>query len=151
MRLRRALVIIAVSLLVVAGCGDDGTESGTPSLTIERAYIPPPAGANGALYFQIANEGDGPDTLIGASTTVAADAEMHRTTAGDDGLTRMEPVEDLEIPAGETVTFEAGGLHVMLNAVDALEEGEIVEVTLEFAESGSMVIDAEVGSLDNER
>jgi copper(I)-binding protein len=149
--MRRGLLVIVATALILVGCSSDGSESGTPALTVERAYIPPPAGANGALYFEVANEGDGPDHLIGARTSVADEAEMHRTTTADDGLTRMEPVEDLEIPAGETVTFEAGGLHIMLNRVDELEEGDVVEVELEFAESGTILIDAEVGSLDNQR
>jgi copper(I)-binding protein len=147
----RRLVIASVVLACLAvGCGDDaGSATGTPAITVERAFIPTPAGANGALYFEIANEGDGDDHLIGASTSVADEAILHRTTSSDDGLMGMERVEDLEIPAGETVTLEPGGLHVMLMDVDDLEEGDTVDVDLEFETSGVVTVEAEVGAYDD--
>ena len=147
---RRLVSVIAAASFLVVACGDDGgSAEGTPSITVERAFVPTPAGANGALYFEVANEGDGADHLIGASTSVADEAGLHRTTSSDDGLMGMERVEDLEIPAGETVTLEPGGLHVMLMDVDDLEEGDSVEVDLEFETSGVVTVEAEVGAYDD--
>jgi periplasmic copper chaperone A len=143
--------LCAAFALPLAACGDDDADSGggTPSLTVDRAFVPTPAGANGALYFEIANEGDGADHLIGATTDAAGSAQIHETTTSDDGLMGMSPVEDLEIPAGESVSFEPGGLHVMLMDVDELEEGDTVEVDLEFEESGVVTVEAEVGPYDD--
>lgn len=148
---RLALVLLALVGALVA-CGDDGgraTGEGTPSIMVARAFIPTPAGANGALYFDIANEGDGADRLVAASTDVADEAELHETTTSDDGLMRMEALDEVEVPAGETVTFEPGGRHVMLLGVEELAEGDTVEVVLTFEESGDIVVEAEVGPYDD--
>jgi periplasmic copper chaperone A len=143
--------LVAALALVLAACGDDAADSGggTPSLTVDRAFVPTPAGANGALYFEIANEGDGADHLIGATTDAAESAQLHETTSSDDGLMGMTPVDDLEIPAGESVSFEPGGLHVMLMDIDDLEDGDTVEVDLEFEETGIVTVEAEVGPYDD--
>jgi periplasmic copper chaperone A len=148
---RRLLLVLLALVSLVAACGDDGGETGegTPSIMVARAFVPTPAGANGALYFEVANEGDGADRLIGASTSVAGESTLHETMSSDDGLMRMEPLDGVEVPAGETVTFEPGGLHVMLLDVEELAEGDTVEVVLTFEESGDIVVEAEVGPYDD--
>jgi len=156
LKLRRFGILAALCAtfaLPLAACGDDDDNSGggTPTLTVDRAFVPTPAGANGALYFEIANEGDGADHLIGATTSAAESAQLHQTTTSDDGLMGMTPVDDLEIPAGESVSFEPGGLHVMLMGVDALEDGDTIEVDLEFQETGIVTVEAEVGPYDDDQ
>lgn len=56
----------------------------------------------------------------------------------------MEHLDNVEVPAGGTVVFEPGGLHVMLLDVDELSEGDSIEVVLEFEESGPITIEAAV-------
>lgn len=147
--IRRLVLVLVVASSLLVACGDDGDATGTPSISVARAFIPTPAGTNGALYFEIANQGDGADRLIGASTSLADSAQLHETTSSDDGLMRMESVTELEIGAGESVTFEPGGLHVMLLGVAELEEGDTVEIVLEFEVSDDVVVEAEVGAYDD--
>jgi len=106
--------------------------------------MPTPAGANGAVYFQIVNDGDGADHLVSVTTTAADDSQIHESTTSDDGLSRMERRDEVEVPAGGTVRFEPGGLHVMLSGVDALADGDTIEVVLEFEESGPVTVEAAV-------
>ncbi len=145
----RVVSVVACGLAMLGlltACGADG-DGGAPSIVVADAVVPAPAGANGALYLDLTNEGDGDDELVAVHTDAAGAAEVHRTEAGDDGLMRMVAVDGLEIPAGETVRFEPGGLHVMLLDVDPVEEGDVITVELEFDRSGTIVVDAEVGDV----
>ena len=57
--------------------------------------------------------GDQPDGLTGASTPVAATAEVHETTHNN-GIMKMRPVAVVPVPSHQTVTFSPGGYHIML-------------------------------------
>ena len=70
-----------------------------------------------AGYFQIVNHGDQPDRLVEV-TTVAAMAMIHQSAVDTDGVASMAAMPDgVSIPAGETVTLEPGGLHVMFTGL----------------------------------
>ena len=62
------------------------------------------------------------------------------------GQMRMQELEDgLALVAGETVTFEPGGYHVMLlDIAEPLVAGDEIELTLEFAEAGDQTLTVEV-------
>lgn len=153
--------------------GSDSTSSASPSeeLTITDAWArKTPSGAMvGAAYATITG-GKTDDTLTGVSvpSDVAATAEIHQMTgAGADmtvpddmsgmgegdpssttassGAMTMEPVESIEIPAGESVEFAPGGYHVMLmDLTKPLAIGDVVPLTFEFERAGDVVVNAEV-------
>jgi len=138
------------------------------------ARTSPSSATAGALYFKIANPTDTDDVLTAASvpSSVAARTELHEskmesgsgddmgggdmgggqggdmttTTGGHgDGMMTMKKVDEIKVPAGETVTLEPGGLHVMLMELAApLEVGNTIEVTLTFENAGDVVVKAEV-------
>lgn len=143
----RALVLGAVVLAVAAGgCSGDeqaGTEP-APAITVADAVIAVPAGANTAMYFTIENAGGDDDQLVAASAPIADRIELHETRAGDDGLMQMHHLDHIEVAAGAEVRLQPGGLHVMVFDVDRLEEGDVVDVELEFERSGTMSVEAVV-------
>ena len=54
-----------------------------------------------------------------------------------------------EIPAGEMVDLKPGGYHVMFfDLTQALAEGEMIEVTLEFEKGGKVTVPVMVGARD---
>lgn len=147
--MRRGLAVVVGALAIVGlavACGDDA-DSGTPSIIVTDALVPEPAGANGALYMDVANEGDGDDRLVAVRTDVATSAEVHRTESGDDDRVRMVAVDEVEVPAGESVAFEPGGLHVMLLGADGIVDGDVITVELDFERSGTVTVEAEVGAI----
>jgi copper(I)-binding protein len=97
-------------------------------------------GRMSAAYMTIANKGDTDDTLKSASTPKAKAVELHQTTMTDDGVMQMRKVEDgLPVEAGASVVLGAGGAHLMLLGLeDALEAGEQLVLTLEFANAGAV-------------
>jgi periplasmic copper chaperone A len=162
--------VAVVALLSVAGlglvaCGDDDGGSGSGGVSVSGAWArtSPSMVDVGAAYMVL--ESDDGDTLLSASVpdTVAGTVEIHETVMGDmgssdttaamgaettmagSGAMSMQPVDSLELPAGEEVALEPGGYHLMLlGLVEPLETGDTVEITLTFANAGEQIVEAEV-------
>ncbi len=96
-----------------------------------------PGQANAGGYVTIVNRGTEDDRLVHASSPRAGRTEIHSMEIVDDVMS-MRPLEGgLELPAGETVRLQPGGLHLMLIDVAApLGEGESIPVTVEFEKAG---------------
>ncbi|HWV23894.1 MAG TPA: copper chaperone PCu(A)C, partial [Thermomicrobiales bacterium] len=95
----------------------------------------------GAAYLTITNTGDEPDRLIAVETDVAEAVEVHEVTMTNNVM-EMSPLHDgLEIPAGETVSLEPGGYHIMLIGITkSLIAGEHYEMTLTFEHAGDVTV-----------
>jgi hypothetical protein len=99
-------------------------------------------GENGAVYFEIINNQGNQDRLLSASGTIAEKIELHKSEIDAQGVMRMLPQESVLIPAGESVSFEPGGLHVMLiNLNQELKSGESFSLTLHFEQAGEQTIE----------
>jgi copper(I)-binding protein len=99
----------------------------------------------------IANEGTTLDRLITAKTPRAAAVELHQHVEDANGMMRMKMVDggSIDIPVGESVLLEPGGLHVMLIELDSpLEADTSFPLTLKF-ESG-LELTTEVQVMDFE-
>lgn len=102
-------------------------------------------GATGAAFMKIRNTGSETVRLIGAATTVAEVVEVHRTTIDANGVMRMEPLEALEIPAGETAELKPQGDHIMLIGLHQdLNVGESFNLTLQFEGGEELLVEVEV-------
>lgn len=88
------------------------------------------------------------DRLVGVSTPLAQQAELHRTT-NEGGVMRMRPVTGgLALPAGKPVSLSPGGYHIMLVGLRSqLRPGENVALHLTFAHSGPVDANAAVRPL----
>ena len=104
-----------------------------------------PSGAKtGVMYLSATNTGTTPDTLVSASTPVAAKAELHETKSAN-GVMQMRPVSALTIAPGKTVVLQPDGYHLMLTGLkQPLKEGERVPLTLVFEHAGKRQVTAEV-------
>jgi copper(I)-binding protein len=137
---RRIAGSIALAALALGACGsDDG-------MRVDGAWArTSPAMANaGAAYMQLTSPEA--DRLLGVSVpqSVAARAEIHETVMSGDAMA-MQQVEAIELPAGQTVSLEPGGYHVMLlELAEPLEAGETFELTLDFERAGDVVVVIEV-------
>lgn len=98
-----------------------------------------PVGGVSAVYFEIENTTTTPDTLVSATTDVSDDVQIHQTTVSDDGLSRMEPVDQIPVPPEATVALEPGGYHIMLLDLKRdLVEGDSLLVELTFSDRGTL-------------
>ncbi len=148
-RALRSVVLMSalvLTLLVTASCGDDDNTAASVAkagaMEVANAYAHGVMDG-GAVYFTMKNTGDTDDTLIGATAEAAGNAALHETVAGEGTTMRMQPIDEIEIPAGGIVTLEPGGYHVMLmDLIEPLTTGDTVEVRLTFQQAGSVSIQA---------
>jgi len=85
-----------------------------------------------AIYLVV--HSDKPTKLIGAETPAADMAMLHRT-ARSGGMSDMQDVEAVDIPAHGTAAFSPGGMHIMLMGLKhGLVAGDSVDLMLSFAD-----------------
>ena len=100
--------------------------------------------ASAAVYFILKNTSDVAESLVGVSSTRAAMTTIHRSFE-QDGIMRMEMQGDVEIDPKSSVSFEPGGLHIMLMRLDKpLLQGQVFPLTLTFKDAGEVTIYVEV-------
>jgi copper(I)-binding protein len=91
----------------------------------------------GEVGLEIVNDTDRNDTLTAASSP-DCDASLHRSTTDDQGMASMDHVDQLEIPAGETIELAPGGLNIMLPGLTTtLEVGDAIELDVTFERGGT--------------
>lgn len=103
-------------------------------LNVSEAWIRVlPGGAPAGGYFVLRNGARQPVVLVGARSAAFGHVMMHQT-AEEGGVSRMLPVERVEVPAGGKVAFAPGGYHLMLmQPTRKVAAGDRIQVTLELA------------------
>lgn len=92
-----------------------------------------PGGAPAGGYFVLHNGAMQPIVLVGARSAAFGRVMMHKT-AEEGGVSRMQPVERVEVIVGGKVAFAPGGYHLMLMQPNRkVEVGDQINITLEFA------------------
>jgi periplasmic copper chaperone A len=138
-----ALVIVVALALLLAACGGGGT----PELEVGPAQAAAPVAGSSQVVVAIANEGDGDDRLVEAETDAALDVEVHLSEI-DDGRATMGVLDEVELPAGDTVRFRPGELHLMLVVPDeSVVVGGTFDLTLRFDRSEPITVPVEVVDL----
>lgn len=111
----------------------------------------PANAAMGGAFVTLHNMEGEPDRLVSASSPVADRVEIHNS-AMKDGVMSMFQVEELVIPAGETVAMKPGSFHVMLMGLkEPLTKGAKFPLTLNFARAGEITVTVsvkEAGAMD---
>ena len=132
--------ILLAGLLVIAGVATAVAQA--PTVKVEQAWArATPEGAKAAaLYMTLVNKGGADDRLVSVTTPVAGKAEVHSTTT-ENGVTRMRPVDALDMKAGTSTTLKPGGYHVMLTDLkEPLVAGQSFAVTLTFENAGKIAV-----------
>lgn len=115
-------------------------------LVVREAWIreAPPGASVLAGYLQLENRGSEALVLDALSSRDFGRIELHRTLV-EQGLARMLPVGQLEIPAGESVILEPGGMHLMLfNPGRPLLAGDRVDFSIQLVNGASHAFEATV-------
>jgi copper(I)-binding protein len=91
-----------------------------------------------AAYISLRNRGKTPQILLGASTKVAAEVQMHSSEIKN-GIARMRRIERLAVPARGELKLTPGGPHLMLMGLNRpLKAGDTITVHLRF-EDGAIL------------
>jgi copper(I)-binding protein len=133
------LIFFAALALMLAACASAGDQD----LQVTDIWARPGlADGNSAIFFVIENPGSD-DTLLAASSDVAAAVELHKTSM-QDGVMKMEHQLSVPVPKGETV-FKPGDLHVMLIGLNEdLVVGDEFGLTLTFSSAGEKTLNVSV-------
>jgi copper(I)-binding protein len=132
-------LLLTLAAIVFVGLTVWAAESGR--IAVADAWARPTLGqGRAAAYMTIANKGKHLDVLKWAHTRRAKSVEMRQVTTTPDGIMQVRKLEGgLPIAAGASVVLEPDGTHLMLVGLeDALEAGEDVVLTLEFAHAGAV-------------
>lgn len=129
---------IILSLLLAAWA--TAAWAAEPPIAITNAWArATPAGAKtGAAYVTVTNKGDAPDKLLGASTPVAGETQLH-TTLNENGVMKMRPLKSIDLKPGASVTLKPGGMHLMLMELrQPLKAGDSFPLALDFEKAGKV-------------
>jgi copper(I)-binding protein len=145
-----ALITLMVASSVAA---QSGHMTGTPESHQHGSMMATPgtdgpmmgSTGNGVIYLTITNSSDEDDALVSATTDRAQQVELHEMSV-EEQVATMHPADGpLPIPAGETVTLEPGGLHLMMvNLNESNRAGDVFELTLTFERAGDVSIEVPV-------
>ena len=136
-------VLIVLLGLGLVACGSSEQDTVTVSDVWGRPS--PASAANAAFYMNIHNNAQVQDSLSKAEIDICERTELHQTMIDDAGVMRMEHTERIDIPSGEIVSLEPGGYHVMCMGLQSqLQAGDQILITLSFAESGDLQVQAEI-------
>jgi periplasmic copper chaperone A len=101
----------------------------------------------GGGFLTITNKGATDDRLIGATSPVSGDVQLHEMAMEGDVMKMRELPDGIPVPAGETVTLQPGGLHLMfMQLTGPLVEGTSFPVTLTFEKAGAVTVELNVAS-----
>lgn len=138
--IKKALVALSALTLVsttLTGCAG-GSVDGHDELHFSDGWVRVSEysdhvdGMTGA-FATIENHTDHDVTLVGGSAEIANMVEVHEVIMMDGEMKMQAKEGGILIKAGESVTLEPGGLHVMLMGLkEAILEGDEVTLTLDF-------------------
>jgi copper(I)-binding protein len=139
--IRFIIATIALGLLALPAQAGDVT-AGALKISAAWARATPKGASVGGGYLTISNTGAASDRLIGGSTAIADNFEIHEMKM-DGGIMKMRPVAGgIEIKPGQTVRLEPGGFHIMLVRLkQQLIQGQHFTATLQFEKAGRVDVD----------
>ena len=128
------IIGIALVLLIVAIC-----EVRAADLSVSNAWIRAlPASVPSGGYFTLSNSGSREATLTGANSPACGMLMLHKSEDMG-GMSGMQDVTEVKVPAGGSVSFAPGGYHLMcMGATAALKPGAKVPVTLDFKDGAKL-------------
>ena len=104
----------------------------------------PPTATVLAAYMVLNNAADAQCLITHIESPDFRDARIHRTVV-EDGVAKMLPVEQLQVPAHGSITLEPGGLHLMLfDPLRSLQEGDTVTLVIHEGNGNSVTVQAPV-------
>ena len=113
----KAIVAVALAL-AASGTAHALRPAPAACLLLEQGWVRAPMAGRAmtAGYGQLHNRCAHAVSLVGLHSAQARHVELHRTEITD-GISRMRPVPGLQLAAGQRVSLEPGGLHLMLHGL----------------------------------
>jgi len=155
------LAVIAIAVLAIAAgmtctaapqmatkTSQVGAMVPNKTVHVDAAWVraAPPGAMMLAGYMTLHNDGKEPARFAWAQSDVFGMVELHQTLITN-GISTMRTAGEQIIPAGGSLRFEPGGLHLMLmQAQHALKIGDQVRFRLHFADGSMLDVTAPVSA-----
>jgi len=130
--------------LLAFSCGAFAGAADLVTVNEPHARAVPPGQSVSAAFMELANTSAADHALVAAESPAAETVELHEHTMRD-GMMAMREIPRIDLPAGQSVSLQPGGLHVMLIGLkQPLNAGDRVEITLVFEDGSRQTIEAPV-------
>lgn len=130
--------ILVGATLILSACAPTADTSKAADIDVANGWVryseySDHVGGMTGAFAKFTNNTDHDITIVGGSAEIAGMVEAHEV-AMVDGEMKMRAVEGgIVIKAGQTVTLEPGGLHIMLMGLNKpILEGDEVTLTVDF-------------------
>lgn len=117
------------------------------TISIAHPYGHPTAapGIPGVGFLALTNTGQKADRLLTVSSPAAARVEIHQSRVVSGVMQMRALTQGVALPAGKTVSFAPGALHLMLFDLRApLVAGEQVPMALTFEHAGTVMVQLQI-------
>lgn len=139
---RIAFTIAALFAVLALPAQAADVMSGKLKISAPWARATPKGAPVGGGYLTITNMGSEPDRLVGGSASIAKAVEVHEMKMENGVMKMRELANGLEIKPGQTVKLDPTGYHLMFMGLkQALQKGQHIKVTLQFAKAGRVDVD----------
>ncbi|OUZ12147.1 hypothetical protein BHE97_02860 [Aeromicrobium sp. PE09-221] len=138
--------IAAATTLLLAGCGGEeaADSEASSSLSMSDPWVKSADDGMTAAFGELANDGDDDVTVVAVTSPASPMIELHETVDDGSGEMTMREIEGgFVIPAGESMTLEPGGNHIMLmDLTGPIAAGDEVTFTLELSDGSTLDVEA---------
>lgn len=133
--------ILALALAMAAPAAARDVSLGRLRISNPVLRVASPVSKTGAGYMAITNGGKADDRLLAVTTTAATRSDLHGSVAVGTVMQMRAQAGGVPIPAGATVRFAPGGLHIMFIGIKATQPpGSIVKARLQFERAGTIEV-----------
>lgn len=127
------LALSLVGLLLSAALYSTSLWAAAPSIEVQHPVVRavPPGSETTAGFMTLYNRSQEDRVLISADSDLSQATELHHHIMSE-GVMRMRRLTRIELPAGQAVKLQPGGLHLMLIGLQRIPaEGETVQINLQ--------------------
>lgn len=140
---RRIAWYFCISTLLLVGmtaCSVD--ETAAVRISELRIRAPVPGSTTSVAYFTIANHSNQDVVISEITSPQFSSAEIHRTELNN-GISSMRRIENLLIPANDSVELRPGSYHLMLfTPLSPLEPGQSVSLLIHYSDNRQVNVTA---------
>ena len=149
-QIEKARIVVAGSAMATSSAEMNTSTSSMPGMSMNNSSTPMAGMDMGtsslAGYLIIKNTGSADDQLISANADIAGMVMLHKTVISNN-IASMQEVQSIDIPAGQTVTLQPGGFHIMFMNLKSMPQlGTKVALTLVFQKAGTITVQADATS-----
>nr|WP_221417505.1 copper chaperone PCu(A)C [Microbacterium marinum] len=149
-------MILAAAALTLTGCAsttpgpaastDADTVVAGDSVSMTDSWVKAADSGMSAAFGELTNDSNTDVTVVSATTEVSSMLELHETVENENGEMVMRQIEGgFTIPAGDTLSLEPGGNHIMMMDLPApLAAGEEATFILTFSDDSTYEFTAPV-------